>query len=133
MPLSDDDRKRGLSRALYAEIRERIADGTYLTGSALPSTRSLAMERGLSRGTVSLVYEQLAADGFLETRPGAASRVSAGAATPAPIPRTRHPRVETQMLSAGHGPALSSIGRHIASLKVQDVEPIDSAEIDFVY
>jgi GntR family transcriptional regulator/MocR family aminotransferase len=133
MTPSDDDQKRGLSRALYAEIRERIADGTYLTGSALPSTRSLAMERGLSRGTVSLVYEQLAADGFLETRPGAASRVSAGAATTAPFPRTRCPRVETQMLSAGHDRALSSIGCRIASLKVQDAEPIDAAEIDFVY
>lgn len=75
----DDTPRRGLSRALYRELRDRIADGTYAAGAALPSTRALAAERGLSRTTVSLVYEQLAADGFIDTRPGAAAQVTAGA------------------------------------------------------
>ena len=65
------------SRSLYRDIRARIGDGSYAAGTALPSTRSLAAERGLSRGTVSLVYEQLAADGFVDTRAGAATRVAA--------------------------------------------------------
>lgn len=73
----DENRQRGSSRALYEEIRARIADGTYRPGAALPSTRALAAERGLSRTTVSLVYEQLASDGFIETRAGAPSRVAA--------------------------------------------------------
>jgi GntR family transcriptional regulator/MocR family aminotransferase len=133
MTLSDDDRKCGLSRALYAEIREQIADGTYPSGMALPSTRALAMERGLSRGTVSLVYEQLTADGFLETRPGAASRVSAGAATPIPAHRTHRPRAEARRLPARHGGTLSSVGHRIASLGLRDAEPINPGEIDFVY
>lgn len=58
---ADNGRQPGLSRALYDEFRARIADGTYAAGAALPSTRALAAERGLSRATVSLVYEQLAA------------------------------------------------------------------------
>jgi len=73
-------RRRGLSRALYEEFRARIADGTYAAGAPLPSSRALAAERGLSRGTVTLVYEQLAADGYIVTRPGATSRVASGAA-----------------------------------------------------
>ena len=77
---ADRDRRRGLSRALYEEFRARIADGTYAAGAPLPSSRALAAERGLSRGTVTLVYEQLAADGFIDTRPGAMSRVAEGAA-----------------------------------------------------
>ena len=58
----------GLSRRLYEELRARILDGTHAAGAPLPSTRALAAERGLSRGTVSLVYEQLAAAGALSDR-----------------------------------------------------------------
>ncbi|WP_236589914.1 GntR family transcriptional regulator [Ramlibacter aurantiacus] len=73
-----DDARRGRGRALYEEIRARVLDGTHAAGTALPSTRALAAERGLSRTTVSAVYDQLAADGFIETRAGAASRVAEG-------------------------------------------------------
>ncbi|WP_436317555.1 GntR family transcriptional regulator [Variovorax sp. LjRoot84] len=69
-------RPQGLSRALYEELRARIGDGTFAPGSTLPSTRALAAERGLSRTTVSTVYDQLAADGFIDSRAGAASRVA---------------------------------------------------------
>ncbi|WP_198088127.1 GntR family transcriptional regulator, partial [Variovorax sp. E3] len=76
-PASQDHRGRG--RALYEEIKALILDGTYGSGTGLASTRACAAERGLSRTTVSTVYEQLAAEGFIETRPGASSRVAAGA------------------------------------------------------
>ncbi len=123
------DRRRGLSRSLYDELRARIADGTYAVGMPLRSTRALAAERGLSRGTVSLVYEQLAADGFIETRGGAASRVAAGAALPSRGPR-----------GGGKGPTahcqasrLSAIGHRIAAMAIGDVGPTASGEIDFLY
>ncbi|HKX41214.1 MAG TPA: PLP-dependent aminotransferase family protein [Burkholderiaceae bacterium] len=74
-----DPHRRGRGRALYEEIKARVLDGTYGAGTALPSTRACAAERGLSRTTVSTVYEQLAAEGFIATRPGASSRVAAGA------------------------------------------------------
>lgn len=70
---------RGRGRALYEEIKARVLDGTYAAGTPLPSTRACADERGLSRTTVSTVYEQLAAEGFIESNPGARSRVAAGA------------------------------------------------------
>ncbi|MDH1704303.1 GntR family transcriptional regulator, partial [Comamonas terrigena] len=54
-----NERRTGLSRALYEEFRARIADGTYAAGTVLTSTRALAAERGLSRATVTLVYEQM--------------------------------------------------------------------------
>ncbi len=126
------DQRRGLSRALYEEIRSRIADGTYGSGEALPSTRALAAERGLSRGTVSLVYEQLAADGFIETQPGAASRVSAAAMALPASRRGRPPRIEPGATGkhAGH---LSAVGRRIAALGIGDAGPTGPTEIDFVY
>lgn len=128
----DEDRRRGLSRALYEEIRARIADGTYTAGAALPSTRSLAGERGLSRGTVALVYEQLAADGFIETHPGAASRVSAGAAMTASVSRAQRARID-RAAPGKHAGRLSAVGRRIATMGIRDAGPTAATEIDFVY
>ena len=64
------------------KLRSQIADGTFPAGSRLPSTRSLAVELGVSRTTVTAVYEQLAAEGYLETSQRAKARVAPGV-TPA--------------------------------------------------
>ena len=132
MPTTDENRRRGLSRALYEEIRARIADGTYAAGAPLPSTRSLAAERGMSRGTVSLVYEQLAADGFIESRAGAASRVFAGAVQTALTVSAKRARVHGAAMSR-HAGRLSAVGRRIAAIGIRDAGPTASTEIDFVY
>lgn len=129
---NDQDSKLGLSWTLYEEIRARIADGTYIAGAAMPSTRSLAAERGLSRGTVSLVYEQLAADGFIKTHPGAASRVSAGVAMPSAQGRAQKPRIKRGAADQQAG-LLSAVGRRIAAMEIGDAGPTTSSEIDFVY
>ena len=133
--LPDNDRPTGLSRTLYEEFRARIADGTYAAGAQLPSTRALAAERGLSRATVSLVYEQLAADGFIVSRAGATSRVAAGAAQASTVNRPGRPKygrakpTEPDRLAG----SLSAIGQHIAALKLSDPSPTVPGEIDFVY
>lgn len=120
------------SRTLYDEIRARIADGTFVPGLALPSTRALAAERGLSRATVTLVYEQLAADGFIETRTGASSRVASGSA-PA------HPAAGLQASAGRRAPAgqhagpLSAIGSRMAALGPRETQPTAPGEIDFIY
>lgn len=119
----------GLSRALFEEMRARIADGTYGVGAALPSTRALAAERGLSRATVTLVYEQLAADGFIETRTGAASRVAAWAAPTRPGARSR-PQNAAKKMPAGR---LSSFSNRVREWGFADVAPTAAREIDFVY
>ncbi|HEY3478564.1 MAG TPA: PLP-dependent aminotransferase family protein, partial [Streptomyces sp.] len=71
-------RRAGLERAL----REAVQGGRLAPGAALPSTRSLAAELGLSRGTVTAAYDQLAAEGYLVTRPGAATTVAGPARAP---------------------------------------------------
>ena len=123
-------RSLGLSQALYEEIRARMVDGTYAVGAPMPSTRALAAERGLSRATVTLVYEQLAADGFIETRLGAASRVASGAAAMADSKREAIPAA---MLTHPATP-LSAIGQRIAALGLAVPSLKEGAgEIDFVY
>ncbi|TIP25866.1 MAG: PLP-dependent aminotransferase family protein [Mesorhizobium sp.] len=61
---------------IYEALREQILGGVYETGSQLPSSRGLANELGVSRTTVTVAYEQLAAEGFIEVRQGARPRVA---------------------------------------------------------
>jgi GntR family transcriptional regulator/MocR family aminotransferase len=72
-----------LHEQLERSIRENIRSGRLPTGMKLPSTRGLAAELGLSRGVVIAAYGQLAAEGYLETRQGAAVRVARGVRAPA--------------------------------------------------
>ncbi|MER9958011.1 PLP-dependent aminotransferase family protein [Mesorhizobium australicum] len=64
------------ARQIYEALREQILGGVYETGSQLPSSRALANDLGVSRTTVTVAYEQLAAEGFIEVRQGARPRVA---------------------------------------------------------
>ena len=72
VPLGDGGGRRA---ALERALREAILSGRLPAGTKLPSTRALARDLGLARGTVVEAYEQLAVEGYLVTRPGAAARV----------------------------------------------------------
>ena len=83
-------------RALEAALRTAIRDGRLVAGTRLPSTRTLATDLGIARGTVVESYVQLRAEGYLAARTGAGTWVAAIAAPPpaaAPSPaRQRPPR-----------------------------------------
>ncbi|MCH4560555.1 GntR family transcriptional regulator/MocR family aminotransferase [Mesorhizobium sp. USDA 4775] len=64
-------------RQIYEALREQILTGVYETGSQLPSSRGLANDLGVSRTTVTVAYEQLLAEGFIEVTQGARPRVAA--------------------------------------------------------
>ena len=65
-----------LHEQLERSLRENIRRGRLPAGTRLPSTRALAGELGVSRGVVTEAYGQLGAEGYLETRQGAAVRVA---------------------------------------------------------
>jgi GntR family transcriptional regulator / MocR family aminotransferase len=65
-----------LHEQLERGLREAIRDGRLRAGTALPSSRALAAELGVSRGVVTAAYDQLAAEGYLQTRQGAPVRVT---------------------------------------------------------
>lgn len=69
---------RGRRSALEAALRQAIRDGRLAPGETLPSSRALAAQLEVARGTVVEVYAQLAAEGYLRTRPGAATEVAHG-------------------------------------------------------
>ncbi|WP_322013291.1 PLP-dependent aminotransferase family protein [Paraburkholderia sp. J12] len=71
------DRAAGnLSRQLAQALREAVRRGDIPPGDALPSTRLLAASLQIARGTVIEAYEQLIAEGFLESKGGASTRVA---------------------------------------------------------
>ena len=61
--------KMPLYEQLYLKIRGLITEGELAEGEKLPSERGLALNLQISRNTVTLAYEQLYAEGYVEVRP----------------------------------------------------------------
>lgn len=68
----------GLARQVFLAFQERIITGQLQAGEALPSTRELCKELGVSRNTVSEAYDMLLTEGFIVCRQGAPTRVAEG-------------------------------------------------------
>lgn len=90
------------ARQIYEALREQILGGVYETGSQLPSSRGLANDLGVSRTTVTVAYEQLTAEGFIDVRQGARPRVASSLIRPE-TSRTPAKRVGSVLLSAYGG------------------------------
>ena len=65
-----------LRAQLERQLRDAIRRGTLRPGSEVPSTRDLSHHLGVSRPLVMDAYAQLAAEGYLALRQGAAPRVA---------------------------------------------------------
>lgn len=64
------DRRLGLTRQLYEALRQRVLDERLVSGTRLPATRDLAAALSISRNSVIRAYDQLYAEGFIESRVG---------------------------------------------------------------
>jgi len=67
---------RPLYRQIYDGLREAILTSRLAPGSRLPSTRTLAADFQVARNTVTLAFEQLRAEGYVEGCRGAGTRVT---------------------------------------------------------
>lgn len=72
------DRKADISlyKQIVSQIREAILLGNLDVGVTLPASRALSVDLGVSRITTIQAYEQLIAEGFLETQRGSGTWVS---------------------------------------------------------
>jgi GntR family transcriptional regulator / MocR family aminotransferase len=77
-----------LRQQLERALRTGIQFGQFRSAMVLPSSRVLAAELGVSRRLVVEVYEQLRTEGYLSSRPGAATSVAAR--TMSPLQRERN-------------------------------------------
>lgn len=71
-----------MTQQLASQIRDAIRSGALAHDAVLPSTRLLASMLGVSRNTVVIAYELLAADGVVSARQGSGVRVVGAAQTP---------------------------------------------------
>ncbi|MGA8937644.1 MAG: PLP-dependent aminotransferase family protein [Acidobacteriaceae bacterium] len=79
-----------------------IAEGRLRSGGCVPSSRGLAAELGVSRGSVVVAYEQLHAEGYFETFAGSGTHVAKS--IPGQLPTfnaTRNYRSPTTHLGEG--------------------------------
>ena len=96
------DRRQGLTRQLYEALRQRVLDGRLVSGTRLPATRDLAAALSISRNSVVRAYDQLYAEGFIESRVGDGTYVAQ-----LPTAKKLSTKVSTG-LSTGLSPALST-------------------------
>lgn len=99
-------------RALFNYIQQRILSGQLPSNSRLPSTRELADLLSLSRNTVKQVYEMLQSEGYIETRQGNGSYISAQLA---PNRRTQQARRQ---------PAYQPIRLSTKSTQLEQIRPL---------
>ena len=65
-------------------LREAVQQGNLQAGDPLPSSRELAQTLAIARGTIIEAYDQLIAEGVLETRARQGTFVSHALKTPPP-------------------------------------------------
>jgi GntR family transcriptional regulator/MocR family aminotransferase len=73
-----------MHQQLLQALREAIRTRRLQPGGAVPSTRTLAADLGVSRGVVVQAYDQLIAEGYLVSSPRAPTRVSDSVRAPTP-------------------------------------------------
>ena len=75
-------------RDVESALRQAIRDGQLAPGTRLPSSRDLAGQLSVARGTVTAAYGQLVAEGYLTGRRGSGTTVaeSLGCTAAAPAP-----------------------------------------------
>jgi GntR family transcriptional regulator / MocR family aminotransferase len=72
----DRARRSPLAAQIYRAIREAIETGRLASGARLPSWQDLAVQLGVSRGTVRVAYERLIAEQFAVGLGAAGTRVA---------------------------------------------------------
>src|SRR5260370_42150724 len=78
-----------LHRQIYEEWRQGILTGRFRRGERVPSTRELALMLAVARTTVSAAYDQLMAEGYLDSVPGSGTFICPG--LPDELVRPRRP------------------------------------------
>ncbi len=115
------DRGSGMpmNRQLYQVVREAILERVMPVGLQLPSSRDLARELKISRNTVTHAYDQLMAEGYLETRKGAGTFIAD--TVPDQIPEADEASAQDarQASSAGLSERGAQLIRHAGAYKLQ--------------
>lgn len=95
---------------IFDQLRDAILTGRILKGQRLPPTRLLADELQVSRNTIVLVYERLAAEGY------SSSRIGAGTYVASVLPEERRPARTQDMNRIGAADAMGKVSHRARTL-----------------
>ncbi len=109
-------------RQLDGSLRRLILQGSLAPGQKLPSTRELSRELDVSRITVKAVYEQLVAEGYVQSRTGAGTFVAAGLDFEA-SPKFKRPRHKNRVPEIEVTARTRAIMSSKASVRHGETEP----------
>lgn len=87
--------RKNLSGEIYRQLRQAITEGRLKPGDCLPASRDLALSLQVSRTTVTVAYDRLAGEGFVNTRVGAGTYVGGQIAPESQ--KTRRARVHSSL------------------------------------
>src|SRR6516164_8817195 len=65
-----------LTRQIYMQARSAVLSGALRPGTRVPSSRAMAAKLGVARASVVLAYEQLLAEGYVESRHGSGTFIA---------------------------------------------------------
>jgi GntR family transcriptional regulator / MocR family aminotransferase len=77
LPAANGTARGRHGRGVEAALRTAIREGRLAAGTRLPSSRDLAKQLDVARGTVTAAYGQLVAEGYLSSRHGSGTTVAA--------------------------------------------------------
>jgi GntR family transcriptional regulator/MocR family aminotransferase len=97
-----------LQRQIYRVVRRAVLDHTLVAGQKLPSSRALSQDLNVSRITVSLAYDRLIAENYLNASSGSGTFVAPTSARPL--------RGESDASHAVHTMTLSQRGKMLDTL-----------------
>ncbi len=65
-----------LTRQIYMQVRSAVSSGALRSGTRMPSSRAMATKLGVARASVVVAYENLLAEGYVESRHGSGTFVA---------------------------------------------------------
>jgi GntR family transcriptional regulator/MocR family aminotransferase len=120
------DQRGPLYRQIYRALRDQILKGMRAAGTPVPPSRLLAAELGCSRNVVTLAYDQLLAEGYLQSRRGSGTFVASALTRQRPVEREVPRRSRAKHLSAFSERLLAETDRQrIAWQRGAQVPPYD--------
>jgi DNA-binding transcriptional regulator YhcF (GntR family) len=110
--------REGIAEQITKQLRDQIHAGVLRHGQALPATRKLADEWGVSLNTINNALAPLVAEGLIVSRDRSGRTVNAPGQSPASAQaRTPKPQVPQLVLIGGYaGSGKTELGRMIARL-----------------
>jgi GntR family transcriptional regulator/MocR family aminotransferase len=121
LALPGRDRAVPAYRWLYESLRSDILNGRLRPGTRLPSTRDLAAQHELSRGTIVLAFEQLKSEGYAVGSVGSGTYVSR--TLPDDLLRVAARRLAAGPPATRKARRLSDQGRRVTAFSVLENRP----------